>query len=300
MKDFIKSFNTLALVLYMICMLIFVSITNNPIVQAAFFVSVCLLIVFTDRKSIKNALILAAFIGIPVMLINPIINSRGATVLFRLGEIPALGEVKITVECLGFALVLMFKLVNTVLLFVFLNLAAEPDKIFNLMAFAAPRSAVTAALTARMVPSMAESSRRIAEVQMTRGVQLDSKNILKRISAGWPFIKILAFSSLEGSWQTAEALESKGYGLSGRRCRYNESFKIRDLLIILAGITLVTLIILQPLKDFVDFRFFPRLAFINAFGIRNGIFLLILPVIVTLPAILGWGYKNCKFIKQRS
>ncbi|MGE5327932.1 MAG: energy-coupling factor transporter transmembrane component T [Deltaproteobacteria bacterium] len=297
MKDFFKSFNTLALIIYLTCMLIFVSVTNNPAVQIIFFGSICLLIMSADRKAIKNALILAAFIGIPIMLINPIVNSRGATVLFRLTEVPVFGDIKITLECLIFALVLMLKLVNTVLLFVFLNICVEADKIFNLISFAAPRSAVTAALTAKMIPSMMESTKRIAEVQMTRGVQLDSKNIFKRIKAGWPFIKILLFSSLEGSMQTAEALESKGYGAAKRRRHYDESFGLKDFWLIFAGIMVVFITIFNYSGGFLAFKFFPRLGF----TINNAAWVWIvvgfLPLLVIMPAILSWRSDKCKTLK---
>lgn len=299
MKGFLESFNTLALIIYLICMLIFISVTNNPVVQAVFFVSICLLIMLADKKAFKNALILAVFIGIPIILINPIVNSRGITVLFRMSEIPVLGDIKITLEALVFALMLMFKLINTVFLFVFFNLCVEPDRFFNLMAVVAPRSAMTATLTAKMVPSMIESTKRIAEVQMTRGVQLDSKSLLKRISNGWPFIKILLFSSLEGSLQTAEALESKGYGYRKRSSYYKEGFKLKDLLIVISGAVAILLIILKSPRNFLDFKFFPRIGVVSNEGICGYIVILILPILVVLPAMLGWRFNKCRFIRRK-
>jgi len=298
LKEFLESFNTLALIVYLTCMLVFISITNNPIVQIIFFVSLCLLIFFADKKTFINALIVSAFIGIPIMIINPIVNSRGATVLLRLSEVPALGDIKITLECLAFALVLMLKLVNTVLMFIFFNLCAEPDKIFNLMAIAAPRSAITAALTAKMIPNMVESTKRIAEIQMTRGAQLKSKNLIKKVTTGWRFIKILLFLNLEGSLQTAEALESKGYGASKRRKHYDERFRVRDFLIAFSGIMVVFMVILKYSRDILAFKFFPRLGFFINGRIGAYIILGLLPILIGLPVILGWGVNKCRFLKR--
>lgn len=299
MKDFLESFNTIALIVYLIGMLAFISAANNPVVQAVFFFSVCILITISDKKALKNALILSAFIGIPVMLINPLVNSRGATVLLRISEVPAFGDIKVTFEALIFSLSMALKLINTVLAFVFFNLCAQPDRIFNLIAALAPRSAITASLTAKMVPDMIESTKRISEIQMTRGVELNSKNLFKRISTGWSFIKILLLSSLEGSWQTAEALESKGYGFSRRKIYIKEVFGLKDLLIILAGLMGFSFIFINDFKILLAYKFFPGLSLLNNYGIKEYLMLGVVFVMVVLPVLPGLGDYRCRFIKQK-
>lgn len=299
MKDFLESFNTIALIIYLTGMLVFISSAENPIVQAVFFFSVCILIIISDKKAIKNALILSAFIGIPIILINPIVNSRGATVLLRLSEIVILGDIKITLEALVFSLSMALKLVNTVLMFVFFNICAQPDRIFNLIAVAAPRSAITASLTAKMVPDMIESSKRISEIQMTRGVEFNSKNLLKRISNGWPFIKILLLSSLEDSWQTAEALESKGYGLSKRKVYNREKIGYKDFMIILGGFIGVSFLLINDSKNFINFKFFPTFNLANNYEVKEYLMLAVIFAIVVLPVLLGLGGCKCNFIKQK-
>ncbi len=298
MQSFLKSFSTLAILIYLISMLVLVILCNNPVIQALIYLSIAILAALTDKKAVKSVISLSLIIGLPVLIINPLVNGMGATILLRVKDVPLAGNIDITLESLVFTLSLTLKLITTVLIFSLFNILVHRDKLLNLVSFAAARSALVITLTTRMIPSLIDQVKEIGEIQRTRGVDLDSKNLIQRVRNWYPFAKIILFTSLERTYGTAEAIESKAYGIGKRTVFFNEKVKRRDLLLAANSIAVLAISIAGLYKGWLTFTFFPVLSnFINSF-----ILLILAPAVTALvlfPALLAWGYKQWQFLKPR-
>ncbi len=77
-------------------------------------------------------------------------------------------------------------------------------------------------LSFRLVPLFGETVRKIIDAQKARGLDLESKNIVRRMQGYVPLLVPVFSSALRKTDQLAIALESKGFGLPGPRGHYRE------------------------------------------------------------------------------
>jgi energy-coupling factor transport system permease protein len=113
---------------------------------------------------------------------------------------------------------------------------ADGDLVLRGVSRVAPRSAMLAALTARLLPQLERDAAGIALAARTRAARLD------RPRAAALLLPALLGSSLERSLALAEAMEARGYG-AGRRTRAPEreaGASERALLAVGAALVVVT------------------------------------------------------------
>ena len=241
MSNFFKSLSTISILAFITAVLVIIAFCGNLLSQIAIFTFIMVMIYFIDKSKMKASIMLAIFIGIPIFIINPLVNQNGSTILFSIVDVPLAGRIDITLEALIYALLLTFKLMNTILIFCVFNILVHPDRLLNLFSFFAGKSALIITITTRLIPFLSNQLKEIADIQKTRGVVLDSGNGFKRVKTWYPFSKIILFSSLENSAGIAEALQSKGYGIGKRTVYYNEKMRIRDWIVIVLSIGVIVM-----------------------------------------------------------
>jgi len=69
----------------------------------------------------------------------------------------------------------------------------------------------------RLVPTMAVDAQTVVDAQRSRGLELDKGNLLKRIRNYIPILIPLIVSAIRRSVELAEALESRGFGVTAKR-----------------------------------------------------------------------------------
>jgi len=77
-------------------------------------------------------------------------------------------------------------------------------------------------LSFRLVPLFGETVKKITDAQKARGLDLESKNIVRKMQGYVPLLVPVFSSALRKTDQLAIALESKGFGLPGPRGHYRE------------------------------------------------------------------------------
>ena len=93
----------------------------------------------------------------------------------------------------------------------------------------------TAAL--RFVPVMAREIRSIMDAQMSRGLELQKGNLIKRAKNFIPVLIPLFIMAIRRSIEMAEAMESKAFGFSKKRTHYRElEWKLRDSFAVLGSL----------------------------------------------------------------
>ena len=287
LSKFLKSFSTVSILVYISALLAVVALCQNPAYQAVSFVSLVIVMFFIDKKVTKKSIMLALFIGFPVLIINPLVNQSGATFLFSIIDVPVFNRIDITLESIVFAVYLMFKLINTILTFYIFNLFIHPDKLLNLVSNTMGKSTLIITITTRLIPSLSNQLNEIADIQKTRGAILDSKNPIKRVKAWYPFSKIILFSGLENSYGISEAIQSKGYGTGRRTVFYNEKIRPRDLLLITNSVLLMVIVFVSYFNGLIKYSFFPKMgpSITSINQVLAGVLisvLIVFPVILTL------------------
>ena len=144
-----------------------------------------------------------------IALINPLANRDGLTVIFRLGEVPPFGEIDVTLESLAYGAVLGARAIVVLLAAALLTAVVDPDEVLRLFRRVSFRSALTAALSVRLVPVLQRDGRRLAEARKCRAGDPPSHvAVLRAVATG----------ALDRAADVAATLELRGYR-SGIRAR---------------------------------------------------------------------------------
>ncbi len=155
-------------------------------------------------RELRRAAWIAVPLGLLVATINPIVDHNGLTVVARLGTVPWLGELDITLEAVVYGLMLGLRAVVLIEAFALYSAAVDPDEVLRLFRRVSYRSALTAVLATRMVPVLARDARRMAEAQRCRPARPAPRLALVRALAG---------GALDRAVDVAATLEVRGYGV---------------------------------------------------------------------------------------
>jgi len=146
------------------------------------------------------------------VIVNVIVSRGGLTVFARLGDWGPLGEVDLTVQAVIYGLVFSLRLFVVSLACLLIVCAADPDELLVAMRRVSPRSALTVALTTRLVGVLGSDSRRLAEAQRCR-----PDGGARGARARLAILRATVSGALERSLDVAAVLEMRGYGSAGRR-----------------------------------------------------------------------------------
>jgi len=145
------------------------------------------------------------------VLVNVLVSRQGLTVFARLGEWGPLGQEDLTVEAVAYGAVFALRLLVVALACLLVVCAADPDELLAALRPLSPRSALTAALTTRMVPVLGRDARRLAEAQRCRP-DGGARGARGRLA----ILRATVAGALERSLDVAAVLEMRGYGAAGR------------------------------------------------------------------------------------
>lgn len=103
----------------------------------------------------------------------------------------------------------------------------------------------------RFVPVLAAEARSIADAQRSRGLELEGRNLFRKVRNYLPILIPLVANSLRRSMELAEAMESRGYGLKKQRTNlYSLRFKRTDLAVI--GFSVLALFLIVYARVYVN------------------------------------------------
>jgi energy-coupling factor transport system permease protein len=153
-------------------------------------------------RRVARVLPFALPFAVLIALINPLANRDGLTVILRLGEIPPFGQVDVTLESLAYGAVLGARAIVVILAAALLTATVDPDEMLRLFRRVSFRSALTAALSVRLVPVLQRDGRRLAEARRCRAGDPPSHVAV---------LRALATGALDRAADVAATLELRGY-----------------------------------------------------------------------------------------
>ena len=147
--------------------------------------------------------------GASVFALSPFFASEGFDVLWTGPVVPVLGALDVTREELVIAAVNGGRLAAVALAFSAYALLVDHDRLLGALGFAR-RSALTAVLATRLVPTLERDAAALREAVRGRGVSVQGVRGHARL------VSPLVAGSLERALNLAEAMETRGFGRPGR------------------------------------------------------------------------------------
>lgn len=199
---------------------------------------------------IRRAAVFGAVLGLLVMVINALVTRNGLTVIWRLGDLPVLGQTDVTLEATVYGAVLGMRAMALVLCGALYTLAVDPDEVLRLFRRVSFRSALTAALATRMLPILIRDSRRLADAQRCRpGRPATRIQLMRAATTG----------VLDRALDAAAALEVRGYGGAGPLARSHAPHSRHDLAFGAAAAAVLGLAVAARIADLAPFSAYPAL-----------------------------------------
>jgi energy-coupling factor transport system permease protein len=194
----------------------------------------------------------ALLLGLLVIAGNALVSRHGLTVIARLGTLPPLGRIDVTLEAVAYGGVLALRVLVLVLLFQLYSLAVDPDEVLRMFRRVSFRSALTATLATRMVPVLSRDARRLADAQRCRAPELGRASrlgLVRAVSAG----------ALDRAVDVAAALEVRGYGQTRKAARTPQPWSRHDVAFTASALALGFLAIVARAAGVAPFAFDPLL-----------------------------------------
>ena len=170
-------------------------------------------------------------LAVLVALVNALIVRDGLTVIARLGSVPVLGQVDVTLEALVEGAVLGARVVVVVLCCALFAAAVDPDAVLRGFGRVSLRSGLTAALATRLAGVLARDARRMADARACRAQPAPRAAVLRAVATG----------ALDRAVDVAATLEVRGYGGPRRGPRPREPWSRHDIAVLAAAVAIVVL-----------------------------------------------------------
>lgn len=155
------------------------------------------------QRALAVALRLGLILAVLIIVINALLTRRGETVLLRGWDVPGFGPIDVTLESVVAGGVIGLRILVVTAALAVYSASVDPDRVLRALRPLARHSALTAGLTARLVPLAVADRARLAEASASRGpaaAPLGRAAMVRRLAAG----------SLDRSVDLAATLELRG------------------------------------------------------------------------------------------
>lgn len=289
------SMNPFTVILYTASLFILTLVYNNPLYIFSILIILLINIILLDgAERLKKTIIYSLYTTLIILIINPLVSHSGRTIIYKSPRLPLIGKIKITLESIVFGANMGLKLICIVMIFLLYSLMLDQDDSFSFFSKFAHKLTLTLSMTTNIIHRLKLEITRVRDVLILRGVDFNQKNIIKKVKAYYPFLKVILISTLEGSMDRAEALYSKGYG-KGKRTSYSQ-VKIKRVDHIFNFVTLI-LIAIFIYGLFFKVGYYNPYSELGFFEYKDMIFLVYINIILLIHVFLIWGCKKWKLLK---
>lgn len=179
-------------------------------------------------------------------LLNPLLVRDGLTVFARLGELPVLGQLDLTLEALAYGLRQGLRFLVSISAFGLLTTAIDPDGLLRAFRRVSFRSALSASIATRLVPVLGADSRRMIDAARCRA---DGGGARVRLAV----LRAVIGGAMDRSLDVAATLEVRGYGSARRPARERHPWSRHDIAFAASTAAVALLAICSALTGFGGF-----------------------------------------------
>ena len=225
--------------------------------------------------------------------INPILNPRGAQVLFTYLGRPYTWEAL----CYGMAVAGMF--LAMLQWFSAYNAVMTEDKFVYLFARLAPATALLLTTVLRMIPNLVRRAAQITGARQGVGLGGAGKGLRDKIQSGISVLSVLTTWALEGGEVTADSMNSRGYGASRRTSFYAYAWKAADRALAGAGALLLAAVLTALIRGGGRAEYTPAMTIAPVTGMNLAylaayLLLLMGPSLLNLKEDIQWRISRSK------
>ena len=244
-----------------------------------------------QRNILKALLLFIVPMFVLIAVINPLFNHGGVTILFYLPD----GN-PFTRESLIYGFVSGGLFSVTMLWCICLRYIMTSDRIIYLFGRIAPKLSLLISMILRFIPKLSSHFREVRNARKSIGRDITDGNFRERISNGVRIVSAVIQWAMENSIDTADSLESRGYGLARRTSFSLFRFEKRDFGILLI-ISLCDICVLWGyFSGDLEFDYFPMISEIKWNLPLTAVYLVlcIMPLILDISEDMKWKYTESK------
>ncbi|RKD22084.1 cobalt transporter [Ammoniphilus oxalaticus] len=274
---------------YFVSVILFSMFFMHPIFQAiAFISSFTYSIMLKGKKGVTFNLLYLMPMLLVMAILNPAFNHQGVTILFYLKS----GN-PITLESILYGVAAAFMFITVILWFSCYNAVMTSDKFIYLFGKIIPKLSLVFSMTLRFVPMYTEQLKEIARAQEALGRGVAQGNVIQRAKNGMNILSMMTTWALENAVETADSMNSRGYGLPGRTSFSIFRFDQRDKLMLLALIGLDATIFIGAAMGENTIRFYPSITLADLTLFSLAIYLAyfifcVIPILLHLQEAMKW------------
>lgn len=238
---------------YFIVVIAIVMFSMHPVVICiSFIMSLIYLIYLTGLKKVFGRLKLLVFMSLLIIVINPLFNHEGMTILgyFKSGN-------PLTLESIIYGIFMSILMMSVILWFGIYDIVMTSDKFIYIFGKIIPHLSLVISMSLRYVPRFKEQFIKVRDARKCMGKDINQGNIFRRMKNIAAILSVMITWSLENSIETADSMRSRGYGLPGRTAFSNYKLHKRDkvTLICMAGVTMAFVCLITNEKMY--YRYYP-------------------------------------------
>ena len=280
--------------LFFIGAIAFGGLLQHPVyLLAGVFASGAYYFMLCCRKGMKNIL-LTIPLFVFITLFNPIVNTRGATVLFTYFDRPY------TLEALIYGVAVAATFVLMILWFRCYGKVLTGDKFTCLFGNLAPSLSLLLVMVFRMIPSLLQKSKQIIGVRSSIGKGITEKSSIKdKLGSGMTVIGVLTSWALEGSITTSDSMRSRGYGTARRTSFMVYRMTKTDWTLTAVMLVLLGVVIFFAANGGMNAEFLPERNIVpvnnsNIIGFIAYLGYLMIPTIMNIKEAIQWSISESK------
>ena len=226
-----------------------------------------------------------------LIIINPLLNHRGVTIIEYLPW-----DNPLTLESIIYGFAAAMVICSAAMWFHSLNRVMTSDKLIFLFGRIAPALGMVLSMALRFIPRFTEQFRQTSLAQ--KQFSAEKTSLKGRVKSAAAVFSTVISSSMENAVDTSDSMKSRGYGLKGRTSYKRFRFTRDDALavtVMLADIAaLITLLVFGKLK----FRYFPSIKG-NICDIYAVLFYILYLILLLTPILIS-GKEGYKWKRSKS
>lgn len=238
---------------YFVIVIAIAMFSMHPVIICiSLIMSLVYLMYLTGIRQVIGRLKLLVTMTIMIIVINPLFNHEGMTILgyFKTGN-------PLTLESIIYGIFMALLMMSVILWFAIYNVIMTSDKFIYIFGRIIPHLSLIISMSLRYVPRFKEQFIRVREARRCMGRDINQGNIFIRIRNMAAILSIMITWSLENSIETADSMKSRGYGLPGRTAFSIYKFHKRDSIALTAMSVCTMAFIWLVANDKMYYRYYP-------------------------------------------
>ncbi|MGN0508647.1 MAG: energy-coupling factor transporter transmembrane component T [Ruminococcus sp.] len=244
-------------------------------------------------KTVKLCLKFIMPMMLLIILINPVFNHQGVTILTYFPW-----DNPLTLESIVYGIASAALLSSVVLWFSVFNSVITSDKLVYLFGRIIPSLSLVLSMSLRFVPKFSAQFKNVRNAQRCIGRDISDGSVINRIKNGIRIISIMLSWSMENAIETADSMKSRGFGLKGRTAYSIYRFDRRDLIVLIIVALLGVTVSVSAITGVIDFNYYPSIKGNLTDALSLATFFLY-GILILIPTILNAG-EGIKWKRLRS